>query len=105
MSGDRLFPAAQTTGPVELDTQALPATAKGPRCAGCGQIFRPARTSQRHCRPGCRVTAFRKRRPLLSKGNQKSDFIQNKKAADSSQESAADSRRRGNLPSRTSETS
>lgn len=44
--------------------QALPGLTAGRRriCAGCGRPFQPARTTQRHCRPSCRVTAFRKRR-------------------------------------------
>lgn len=32
-----------------------------PSCPGCGRPFTPARKNQRHCRPSCRVLAFRRR--------------------------------------------
>lgn len=31
-------------------------------CAYCGQTFRPGRPHQRHCRPSCRLAAFKTRR-------------------------------------------
>ena len=31
-------------------------------CAGCHRLFRPTRSTQVHCRPGCRVLALRRRR-------------------------------------------
>ena len=31
-------------------------------CAGCDRPFRPARATQVHCKPGCRVLALRRRR-------------------------------------------
>lgn len=31
------------------------------RCPGCGEEFTPSRANQRHCQPGCRVRAHRRR--------------------------------------------
>jgi len=33
-------------------------------CLGCGASFKPARKDQTHCRPSCRVAAYRTRHPL-----------------------------------------
>lgn len=33
-------------------------------CSGCGRLFVPVRSTQRHCRPSCRVLALRRRREL-----------------------------------------
>jgi len=61
MSGT--LPCQQPT-PGELADLAVQALQDGkdrPSCAGCDQPFSPRRTTQRHCRSGCRVTALRKR--------------------------------------------
>ena len=42
--------------------QALPDVNAGRICAGCGQSFVASRAGQRHCRPSCRVLAYRQRR-------------------------------------------
>lgn len=55
-------PHADSAPPGDLASQALPAVTKGVFCAGCGRGFTPARSTQRHCRPGCRVAAHRRRR-------------------------------------------
>jgi hypothetical protein len=103
MSDWHPFPASEVAKQADLDTQALPGVTQGPLCPGCGQGFRPARSTQRHCRPGCRVAALRKRRS--NHGVNDARQIVKNEAADSSQEPTAESRLRGNLPSRTSETS
>jgi hypothetical protein len=46
--------------------QRRPTTAR--RCEGCSQRFEPARITQRHCRPACRVRALRGRRRSISAG-------------------------------------
>ena len=35
-------------------------------CAGCDRQFRPNRSTQLHCRPGCRVLVLRRRRDQRS---------------------------------------
>lgn len=47
-----------------LPSQALQDASMLRRCHGCDRPFKPRRTTQRHCRAGCRVTALRKRRGL-----------------------------------------
>jgi hypothetical protein len=42
--------------------QALPGVNCHSFCEGCGQPFTPLRTTQRHCKPSCRVLAHRRRR-------------------------------------------
>jgi len=34
-------------------------------CAGCGQPFEPVRPHQKHCRPSCRMLAFKSRQTVL----------------------------------------
>lgn len=48
-------------------SQALPGVNVRAICLGCGRCFLPARATQRHCRPSCRVLALRARRekPVL----------------------------------------
>jgi hypothetical protein len=41
--------------------KALQGVNAGRICQGCGSSFRPTRYDQRHCRPGCRVLALRRR--------------------------------------------
>jgi hypothetical protein len=50
-------------------TQALPGVNEGPICEGCGRPFRPVRTTQRHCRPSCRVLACRRRKAMSGSAN------------------------------------
>ena len=47
---------------VDRPSQALQGAANMRSCEGCGRSFTPTRTTQTHCRPGCRVTSWRKRR-------------------------------------------
>lgn len=53
--------------------KALQSVSTGRLCAGCGQRFAPARTNQRHCRPSCRLAAFKRRREKLVAPNFSSD--------------------------------
>ena len=91
--------SAEQTG--DLASQALQ-DGKLPRsCEGCGRIFKPRRTTQRHCRAGCRVTALRKRRALgdVSQTNQFPNTT-----ADACEAPAVDSNRgTGQPPARTGE--
>jgi hypothetical protein len=87
----RLPPPHSSTNPAaDLGSQALQ-DAKAPRsCEGCGRVFKPRRTTQRHCRAGCRVPALRKRRGLgdVSQNNQFPNTT-----ADACEASAVDSNR------------
>lgn len=47
----------------DLDSEALHSVTKSRVCPGCGGAFQARRSTQRHCRSGCRVTALRQRRP------------------------------------------
>ena len=85
------LPGSQPLQGAELASRAAPGVTAGPLCPGCGRTFRPTRSTQRHCYPGCRVAAFRKRHHAPAGGN---SSIPNKKAANTSQESAADSQLR-----------
>lgn len=102
MSEARPIPALTPALAPERAAQALPSVTAGALCAGCGGSFRPHRTTQRHCRPGCRVTALRRRRiDDLPSESKKPHQLEGEKAADSSQESAADMRNLGSLQDRT----
>lgn len=53
--------------------QALPGVNRGAICKGCWQPFTRVRVTQRHCKPSCRVLAYRRRkaeqgRDLLASG-------------------------------------
>jgi hypothetical protein len=70
--------------------------AKPPRsCEGCGRVFKPRRTTQRHCRAGCRVTALRRRRGL---GDVSQDNEIPNKTADACEASAVDPNRDAGQP-------
>jgi hypothetical protein len=45
----------------EIVPKAFHGVNAGRICRGCGAAFQPVRRDQRHCRPGCRVLALRKR--------------------------------------------
>jgi hypothetical protein len=47
---------------VDRATQALPGVNSGVVCQGCGRAFTPDRATQRHCRAGCRILSYRKRK-------------------------------------------
>ena len=75
-------------------------------CPNCKREFTPLRRSARYCSPVCRLACFRvKKREACNpfEGNE-SELVQKNEAAGSSQEPTADSRSRGDLPNRTSET-
>src|SRR5258707_1322513 len=55
MTGARAGSSADRAG------DALQGVNPGRSCPGCGQPFQPRRDNQRHCRPSCRVLAWRKR--------------------------------------------
>jgi hypothetical protein len=50
----------------DRQAQALQGVNEGPRCPGCGMAFTPIRTTQKHCRPSCRVMALRRRRESVN---------------------------------------
>ncbi len=57
----------------ERQAQALHGVNRTALCRGCGRAFEPARATQRHCKPSCRVLACRRRtannvRDLLASG-------------------------------------
>lgn len=49
----------------EVPENALPGVTNAIRCQGCGALFKPRRRNQVHCRSGCRVSAWKRRRGLL----------------------------------------
>jgi hypothetical protein len=105
VSAVRPFPAPTADPAVDLAAKALPDASPGPSCPGCGRGFVPSRVDQRHCCPSCRVAALRKRRAHLHVDSKMPGLHRTNEAADSGKESTADSRLRGNLTSRPSETS
>lgn len=58
--------SSQVGSELERCAQALQGVTEAALCRGCGRSFRPARVTQVHCRPGCRVAALRQRRASRS---------------------------------------
>jgi len=89
-------------------SQAQPPFSPGARhCPHCNRGFTPVRRSGKYCGPACRLASFRAKKREACNRCESNELEQLAKyeAADSSEESTAESRLRGNLPSRTSETS
>ena len=61
----------KTAAIVDRPSQALQGIDNRHACEGCGRPFTPNRTTQTHCRPGCRVTAWRKRRTSVPDPDEK----------------------------------